>query len=148
MTPGRGLSLEARPPGPKQFDELIGIAWPSEVSRAARMLNPRKRRIRVVWSGGVQSGGVQSGGTICVPHNNCRQLRPWAKKNGTFSDPCCRRINSAVLALAGHSAILAAAGSTQQSLLWQDIQRSLLPQDLTQQSLLWQDIQRSLLPQD
>ncbi|KAM8701350.1 hypothetical protein ACLKA7_004884 [Drosophila subpalustris] len=54
MTPGRGLSLEARPPGPKQFDELIGIAWPSEVSRAAWMLNPRKRRIRVVWSGGVR----------------------------------------------------------------------------------------------
>ncbi|KAL7726433.1 hypothetical protein ACLKA6_004573 [Drosophila palustris] len=47
----------------------------------------------------------------------------------TFSDPCCRRINSAVLALAGHPAILAAAGLTQQSLLWQDIQRSLLPQD-------------------
>ncbi|KAL7726629.1 hypothetical protein ACLKA6_010494 [Drosophila palustris] len=47
----------------------------------------------------------------------------------TFSDPCCRRINSAVLALAEHPAILAAAGLTQQSLLWQDIQRSLLPQD-------------------
>ncbi|KAL7723475.1 hypothetical protein ACLKA6_018234 [Drosophila palustris] len=47
----------------------------------------------------------------------------------TFSDPCCRRINSAVLALAGNSAIFAAAGSTQQFLLWQDIQRSLLPQD-------------------
>ncbi|KAM8707554.1 hypothetical protein ACLKA7_014649, partial [Drosophila subpalustris] len=110
------------PPGPKQFDELIGIAWPSEVSRAARMLNPRKRRIRVVWSGGVRFKLKAGQG----------------KFRATFADPCCRRINSAVLALAGHPAILAAAGLTQQSLLWQDIQRS----------LLWQDIQRSLLPQD
>ncbi|KAM8702724.1 hypothetical protein ACLKA7_000854 [Drosophila subpalustris] len=59
MTPGRGLSLEERPrptplPGPKLFDELIGVAWPVEVSRAARALNPRRRRIRVVWSGGVR----------------------------------------------------------------------------------------------
>ncbi|KAL7726218.1 hypothetical protein ACLKA6_001623 [Drosophila palustris] len=60
MTPGRGLSLEERPPppppppDPKLFDELIGVAWPDEVSRVARALNPRRRRIRVVWSGGVR----------------------------------------------------------------------------------------------
>ncbi|KAM8714600.1 hypothetical protein ACLKA7_000042 [Drosophila subpalustris] len=62
MTPGRGLSLEERPrpppppppPGPKLFDELIGVAWPNEVSQAARALNPRRQRIRVVWSGGVR----------------------------------------------------------------------------------------------
>ncbi|KAL7725773.1 hypothetical protein ACLKA6_017603 [Drosophila palustris] len=96
MTPGRGLSLEARPPGPKQFDELIGIAWPSEDIQ--RSLLPQDQL-----------------SSPCFGR--------------TFSDPCCRRINSAVFALAGHPAILAAAGLTQQSLLWQDIQRSLLPQD-------------------
>ncbi|KAL7724886.1 hypothetical protein ACLKA6_016350 [Drosophila palustris] len=103
----------------------------------------------------------------------------------TFIDPCCRGVQSSVLALAGHSSILAAAGSSQQSLLWQDIHRSLLPRDpvnipcsgrtsidpscsgikssvlalaghpsilaaagSSHQSLLWQDIHRPLLPRD
>ncbi|KAM8702725.1 hypothetical protein ACLKA7_000855 [Drosophila subpalustris] len=47
----------------------------------------------------------------------------------TFINPCCCGIQSSVLALAGHTSILAAAGSSYQSLLWQDIHRSLLPRD-------------------
>ncbi|KAL7724014.1 hypothetical protein ACLKA6_018955 [Drosophila palustris] len=43
----------------------------------------------------------------------------------TFTNPCCCGIKSTVLALAGHSPILAAAGSSLQSLLWQDIHQSL-----------------------
>ncbi|KAL7725155.1 hypothetical protein ACLKA6_018680 [Drosophila palustris] len=103
----------------------------------------------------------------------------------TSIDPCCRGIQSAVLALAGHPSILDAAGSSQQSLLWQDIHRSLLPRDQvsspcsgrtsidpccrgikstdivlagysaifaaagsSQQSLLWQDSHQSSSPQD
>ncbi|KAL7725255.1 hypothetical protein ACLKA6_015892 [Drosophila palustris] len=57
MTPGRGLALAERPPpppGPKPFEELVGIAWPHEVKQAARSLNPRRRRVRVVWSGGIR----------------------------------------------------------------------------------------------
>ncbi|KAL7725247.1 hypothetical protein ACLKA6_015884 [Drosophila palustris] len=48
----------------------------------------------------------------------------------TFIDPCCRGIQSTVLVLAGHPSILAAAGSRHQSLVWQDIQQSLLLRDL------------------
>ncbi|KAL7740070.1 hypothetical protein ACLKA6_000860 [Drosophila palustris] len=44
----------------------------------------------------------------------------------TFIDPCCCGITSSVLALPGHSSILAAAGSSLQSLLWQDHQQPLL----------------------
>ncbi|KAL7725912.1 hypothetical protein ACLKA6_000679 [Drosophila palustris] len=47
----------------------------------------------------------------------------------TFIDPCCCGIKSSVLALSGHSSILAAAGSSLQSLLRQDIHRSLLLRD-------------------
>ncbi|KAM8702134.1 hypothetical protein ACLKA7_005578 [Drosophila subpalustris] len=57
MTPGRGLALTELPPpppGPKPFEELVGVAWPHEGKQAARSLNPRKRRVRVVWSGGIR----------------------------------------------------------------------------------------------
>ncbi|KAM8701811.1 hypothetical protein ACLKA7_000885 [Drosophila subpalustris] len=47
----------------------------------------------------------------------------------TFIDPCCCGITSSVLALPGHSSVLAAAGSRLQSLLRQDIHRSLLLRD-------------------
>ncbi|KAL7740065.1 hypothetical protein ACLKA6_000855 [Drosophila palustris] len=47
----------------------------------------------------------------------------------TFIDPCCCGITSPVLALSGHSSILAAAGSRLQSLLCQDIHQSLLLRD-------------------
>ncbi|KAM8718251.1 hypothetical protein ACLKA7_000953 [Drosophila subpalustris] len=103
----------------------------------------------------------------------------------TSINPCCRGIQSSVLAVAGHPSILAAEGFSHQSLLWQDIHRSLLPRDpvispcsgrtsidpccrgiqssvlalaghpsilaaegFSHQSLLWQDIHRSLLPRD
>ncbi|KAL7725110.1 hypothetical protein ACLKA6_018819 [Drosophila palustris] len=121
MTPGRGLALAERPPpppGPKPFEELVGIAWPHEVKQASRSLNPRRRRVRVVWSGGIQYNLKAWQGQI-------RAFKECQKKR-------TRRVNtikSSVLAFAGHSSILAAAGSEHQSLLSQDLQQSLLPQD-------------------
>ncbi|KAM8714599.1 hypothetical protein ACLKA7_000041 [Drosophila subpalustris] len=47
----------------------------------------------------------------------------------TFINPCCCGIKSTVLALPGHSSILAVAGSSLQSLLCQDIYQSLLLRD-------------------
>ncbi|KAL7724351.1 hypothetical protein ACLKA6_002996 [Drosophila palustris] len=47
----------------------------------------------------------------------------------TFINPCCCGIQPTVLALSGHSSILAAAGSNLQSLLCQDIHQSLLLRD-------------------
>ncbi|KAL7723962.1 hypothetical protein ACLKA6_013988 [Drosophila palustris] len=47
----------------------------------------------------------------------------------TFINPCCCGIKSTVLALPGHSSIFAAAGSSHQSLLSQDIHQSLLLRD-------------------
>ncbi|KAL7723306.1 hypothetical protein ACLKA6_010176 [Drosophila palustris] len=137
MTPGRGLALAERPPpppGPKPFEELVGIAWPHEVKQASRSLNPRRRRVRVVWSGGIQYNLKAWQGQIRV-FKECQKKRhqsllsqdihqsllpqdqsisPCFRR--TFNNPCCRRIHSSVLALTGPSTILAAAGSSLQSL--------------------------------
>ncbi|KAM8701593.1 hypothetical protein ACLKA7_017659 [Drosophila subpalustris] len=194
MTPGRGLSLEERPrpppppppPGPKLFDELIGVAWPNEVSQAARALNPRRRRIRVVWSGGVRyklkagQGRIRAfrerqikqsltqgqsslvsrpllfvqfiQSLLCQDTHQSLLLRdhvfsPCSAR--TFINPCCCGIKSSVLALSGHSSILAAAGSSLQSLLCQDIHhQSLLLRDQVFSPCFCQDTHQSLLLRD
>ncbi|KAM8702549.1 hypothetical protein ACLKA7_005665 [Drosophila subpalustris] len=50
--PAPPTPVQAPPPPSKRFVEMVGIAWPHEVSQEARRMNPAKRRTHLVWCEG------------------------------------------------------------------------------------------------